>query len=124
MRDPVEHDARVPPERPHRARRLDRARKDVRSGYMVGGIKKREQPWRVGGRPFAALCWQPHSNAFIRKVVHDLVHAKVIAMGDVEVRLPFTEGTVEADPPPDNHKEDHNGKFSKEVDELMKNLPK
>jgi len=65
-----------------------------------------------------------NSHAFDRKFVHELVHAKVIAMQDVGEKPPFTEGTVDGDLPPENHKEDHNGKFSKEVDELMKSLPK
>ena len=65
-----------------------------------------------------------NSHAFDRKFVHELVHAKVIAMQDVGEKPPFTEGMVDGDPPPENHKEDHNGKFSKEVDELMKSLPK
>jgi len=65
-----------------------------------------------------------NSHAFDRKFVHELVHAKVIAMQNVGEKPPFTEGMVDGDPPPENHKEDHNGKFSKEVDELMKSLPK
>jgi hypothetical protein len=45
-------------------------------------------------------------------------------MGDVGLAPPFAEGEVKGDPPPDKHKEDHNGKFSKEVEKLMKELPK
>ena len=63
-------------------------------------------------------------HGFDRKLVHELVHAKVITMQDVGETPPFGEGAVKDDPPPDNHKEDHNGKFSKEVDELMKSLTK
>jgi hypothetical protein len=63
-------------------------------------------------------------HGFDRKLVHELAHAKVIAMQDVGEEPPFSEGKVKGDPPPDGHKEDHNGKFSKEVDELMKKLPK
>jgi hypothetical protein len=63
-------------------------------------------------------------HGFDRKLVHELVHAKLIAMGDVGEKPPFTEVDVKDDPPPEKHKEDHNGKFSKEVDDLMKNLPK
>lgn len=63
------------------------------------------------------------NHGFDRKLVHELVHAKVIAMGDVGEKSPFPEGEVKVDPPPKDHKEDHNGKFSKEVDDLMKKLP-
>jgi hypothetical protein len=63
------------------------------------------------------------NHGFDRKLVHELVDAKVIAMGDVGEKPPFPEGEMNGDPPPKDHKEDHNGKFSKEVDDLMKKLP-
>ena len=70
-----------------------------------------------------AIAENETKHGFDRKVIHELVHAKVIAMQDVGETPPFTEGRVEKDPPPKDHDEDHNGKFSKEVDDLMKKLP-
>ena len=59
-----------------------------------------------------------------RLIVHELVHAKLLAMQAAGEKLPFDEQAHADDPPPADRPEDHNGKFSGEVEKLMKLLSK
>jgi hypothetical protein len=63
-------------------------------------------------------------HGFDRLIVHELVHAKLLAMQAAGEKLPFDDQAHADDPPPADRPEDHNGKFSGEVEKLMKLLSK
>jgi hypothetical protein len=57
-----------------------------------------------------------------RLIIHEFVHAKLEAMRLAGLKeTPFDEADKD---PPDKHKEDHNPKFHKQVEELLKKLLK